>query len=132
MSKTTIIARTRADGTVVQVLEDGSEQPFPRTPMRPMTDVEVHAAAIADPDARPMSDAEWNAARKVPRTKTLRRALGMTQEEFATRFQIPLGTLRDWEQGKTEPDQSARAYLRAIAGDAVAVQRALQAGPHPN
>ena len=55
----------------------------------------------------------------------------MTQEEFATRFQIPLGTLRDWEQGKAEPDQWARAYLRAIAGDAVAVQRALHAGPQP-
>ena len=131
MSKTTIFARTRADGTVVQVLEDGKEQPFPHTPMRSMTDAEVHAAAMADPDARPMTDAEWNAARKVPRTKTLRRALGMTQEEFATRFQIPLGTLRDWEQGKAEPDQSARAYLKAIAGDAAAVQRALQAAPHP-
>jgi putative transcriptional regulator len=96
-----------------------------------MTDAEVHAAAMADPDARPMTDAEWDAAPKVPRTKTLRRALGLTQEEFATRFQIPLGTLRDWEQGKAEPDQSARAYLKAIAGDPVAVQRALQAAPHP-
>jgi putative transcriptional regulator len=131
MSKTTIIARTRADGTVVQVLEDGREQPFPHIPMRPMTDADVHAAAIADQDARPMTDAEWQAARKVPRAKTLRRALGLTQEEFATRFQIPLGTLRDWEQGKSEPDQSAQAYLRAIAGDAAAVQRALEAGPHP-
>src|SRR5476649_1736530 len=121
MSKTTIIARTRADGTVVQVLGDGREQPFPNTSMRPMTDAEVHAAAMADPDARPMTDEEWKAARKVPRAKTLRRALGLTQEEFATRFQIPLGTLRDWEQGKAEPDQPARAYLRAIAGDADAV-----------
>ena len=96
-----------------------------------MTDEQVHAAALKDPDARPMTDAEWNAAPKVPRTKIIRRALGLTQEEFATRFQIPLGTLRDWEQGKAEPDQSARAYLRAIAGDAAAVQRALQSGPHP-
>jgi len=99
--------------------------------LREMTDEEVHTAAMADPDARPMTDAEWNAARKVPRTKTLRRALGLTQEEFAARYQIPLGTLRDWEQGKTEPDQSARAYLRAIAGDPAAVQRALQAVPSP-
>jgi uncharacterized DUF497 family protein/DNA-binding MarR family transcriptional regulator/DNA-binding transcriptional regulator YiaG len=96
-----------------------------------MTDEEVHAAAIKDTDARPMTDAEWDAAPKVPRTKTLRRALGLTQEEFSARFQIPLGTLRDWEQGKTEPDQSARAYLRAIAGDAAAVQRALEAVPKP-
>ena len=96
-----------------------------------MTDKQVHAAAMHDPDARPMTDAEWDAAPKVPRAKTLRRALGLTQEEFSARFQIPLGTLRDWEQGKVEPDQSARAYLRAIAGDPEAVQRALQAGPRP-
>jgi putative transcriptional regulator len=61
----------------------------------------------------------------VPRAKTLRRALGLTQEEFAARFHIPLGTLRDWEQGRSEPDQTARAYLRAIAGDPEGVQRAL-------
>jgi putative transcriptional regulator len=130
MSKTTIIAQTRADGTVVEVLEDGREQPFPNTSMRPMTDAEVHAAAMADPDARPMTDEGWTVARMVPRAKTLRRALGLTQEEFATRFQIPLGTLRDWEQGKAEPDQAARAYLKVIAVDAAAVQRALQVIPH--
>jgi putative transcriptional regulator len=129
MSKTTIFARTRADGTVVEVLEDGTERPFAGTAMRPMTDAEISAAAAADPDARPMTDAEWQAARKVPRAKTLRRALGLTQEEFAARFQIPISTLRDWEQGRVEPDQAAQAYLRAIAGDAAAVQHALGAGP---
>jgi len=95
-----------------------------------MTDAEVHAASMKDPDARPMTDAEWQAARKVPRAKTLRRALGLTQEEFAARFQIPLGTLRDWEQGRAEPDQPARAYLKVIAADAQAVQRALAATHH--
>ena len=70
--------------------------------------------------------------RRVPRTKTLRRALGLTQEGFAARFQIPLGTLRDWEQGRAEPDHTARAYLRAIVGDASAVAHALKAGPEPH
>jgi len=37
----------------------------------------------------------------------------------------PIGTLRDWEQGRVEPDQAAQAYLKAIAGDAAAVQRAI-------
>jgi putative transcriptional regulator len=37
------------------------------------------------------------------------RALGLTQQEFSVRFLIPLGTLRDWEQGAAEPDQAARA-----------------------
>ena len=127
MSKTNTIARIRSDGTAVEVMPDGSERRIPKTPLRPMTEAEVHAAAMSDPDTRPMTEAEWQAARKVPRTKTLRRALALTQEEFAARFQIPIGTLRDWEQGKCERDQSTQAYLRAIAGDAAAVQRALEA-----
>jgi DNA-binding transcriptional regulator YiaG len=49
-----------------------------------------------------------------PRVKVIRRALGLSQEEFAARFQFPLGTLRDWEQGRKEPDTAARAYLRVI------------------
>jgi putative transcriptional regulator len=129
MNKTTTTAKIRADGTVVELLEDGSERPFPKSPMRPMTEAEIEAAAAADPDARPMTPEEWAKARRVPRVKTLRRALGLTQEEFATRYHIPLGTLRDWEQGRTEPDQPARAYLKAIAGNPEGVSRALAAGP---
>ncbi|MGH6843082.1 MAG: helix-turn-helix domain-containing protein [Methylocella sp.] len=99
--------------------------------MRPMAKVEIEAAAAADPDARPMTAEELRKARRVPRIKTLRRALGLTQEEFAGRYHIPLGTLRDWEQGRTKPDQPARAYLKAIAGDPEAVRRALAVTPDP-
>ena len=31
------------------------------------------------------------------------------------RYRVPLGSLRDWEQGRCEPDQPARAYLAVIA-----------------
>jgi putative transcriptional regulator len=126
---TTITARIRADGKVVEVLPDGSERPFPETPLLPMTDEEVSAAAAADPDARPFTAEELAAAPRVPRTKTLRRALGLTQEEFAARYRIPLGTLRDWEQGRSQPDQPARAYLSVIAHDPEAVRRALERKP---
>jgi len=125
MSKTDIIARMRPDGTVVEVLADGSERPFPATSMRPMTQEEIEAAANADPDARPFTPEELARARRVPRVKTLRRALGLTQEEFAVRYRIPLGTLRDWEQGRSEPDQPARAYLHVIAHDPEGVRKAL-------
>jgi putative transcriptional regulator len=132
MSKTTTTAKIRPDGTVVEVLEDGKERPFPDTPMRPTTAAEIEAAAAADRDARPMTSDELRTARRVPRVKTLRRALGLTQEAFAARYHIPLGTLRDWEQGRSEPDQPAHAYLKAIAGDPEAVQRALRsATPEP-
>lgn len=94
-----------------------------------MTEDEVAVAAAADPDARPMTPEELRSARRVPRVKTLRRALGLTQEEFSARYHIPLGTLRDWEQGRSEPDQPAKAYLKAIAGDPAAVLRALESGP---
>jgi putative transcriptional regulator len=66
---------------------------------------------------------------KQPGANTMRRVLGLTREEFATRYQIPLGTLRDWEQGRTEPDQPARAYLCVIASDPEAVWRALDRQP---
>jgi putative transcriptional regulator len=92
-----------------------------------MTEEQRHTAALADPDAQPLSDADMDRMRPTPRLKIIRRALGLTQEEFAGRFQIPLGTLRDWEQGTKKPDQAARAYLRAIAGDPAGVQRALHA-----
>ena len=54
-----------------------------------------------------------------------RNPVDLLAEEFAARFQIPLGTLRDWEQGAAEPDQAARAYLKVIARDPEAVSRAL-------
>ena len=119
----------RPDGTVVEVLKDGSERPLPKTSMRPMTEAEIAAAAAGDPDARPMTPEELQSARRVPRVRTSRRALGLTQEDFSARFYIPLGTLRDWEQGRTEPDQPARAYLKVIARDPEGVRRALQCGP---
>ena len=117
MSKTTITAKIRPDGNVVEVFADGSERPLPGKPMRPMTPEEVEKAALRVPDARPMTSEEISTARRVPRIKTLRRALGLTQEEFAVRYRIPLGTLRDWEQGRTQPDQPTRAYLTVIAHD---------------
>ena len=46
---------------------------------------------------------------RTPQAKIIRRALELTQEEFAARYHIPLGTLRDWEQGRAAPDQPTRA-----------------------
>jgi len=114
-------------------MPDGSTQPLRGKTdwdrLRAKTDEEVMTAALADPDARPMTDEEFARAPRTPRAKIIRRALRLTQEEFSARFHIPLGTLRDWEQGKAAPDRSAQAYLQAIAGDAEAVRRALEAAP---
>jgi putative transcriptional regulator len=74
-----------------------------------------------------MTPAQLRTVRRVPRAKTLRRALALTQEEFATRYHIPLGAWRDWEQGRCAPDQPARAYLTVIAHDPEGAKRALAA-----
>jgi putative transcriptional regulator len=127
----TTVAKLLSDGTIVLVLPDGSTKPLEDQTdwarLRAMTAEEAMAAAVSDPDAQPMTPAQ-RTARRVPRARTLRRALALTQEEFAARY-LPLGTLRDWEQGRCEPDQPARAYLAAIAHDPESVKRALS-GQH--
>src|SRR5882672_3900741 len=93
-----------------------------------MTDAQRHQAALSDPDARPLTEEDFRRMKRTPRAKIIRRALGLSQEDFAARYHIPVGTLRDWEQGRAEPDQAARAYLTVIARDPEAVRKALLAG----
>lgn len=57
----------------------------------------------------------------------IRRGLKMSQNEFARRFGIPPGTLRDWEQGRRKPEGPARAYLMVIERNPDAVRKALTA-----
>ncbi|WP_199341253.1 MULTISPECIES: helix-turn-helix domain-containing protein [Nostocales] len=130
MNEMIITARMHKDGTVVEVLAEGSERPFPKLPVRHMTEQEIHAAALDDPDAQPLTDADLARMKRVSRIKIIRRALRLTQEEFAARYHIPLGTLRDWEQGRSEPDQTAQAYLKVIAANPEAIYQALQCTPH--
>jgi putative transcriptional regulator len=94
MSKPNIIvAKRQNDETVGQVLPDGSTKPLEdRTDwarLRSMTDAQTEAAALSDPDAQPMTLDQLRSARRVPRIKTLRRALALTQEEFSARYHIP-------------------------------------------
>jgi putative transcriptional regulator len=98
----------------------------------PMTPEEVENAALADSDALPLTDSDLKRMKRTPSAKIIRRALELTQEEFAVRFHIPLGTLRDWEQGRSEPDQPTRAYLTLIAHDPHRVSLLLNAAPRDN
>lgn len=97
-----------------------------RRGLRPMRPSAFERAALADPDARPLAPADLKRMKRTPQIKVIRRALGLTQEEFAARYRIPLGTLRDWEQGRAAPDQPTQAYLTVIARSPEGVQRALE------
>lgn len=46
--------------------------------------------------------------------RTTRTGLGLSQSEFASRFRVPIGTLRDWEQARTTAPDFAIAYVRVI------------------
>lgn len=47
--------------------------------------------------------------------KAIREQLGMSQSQFCQTYGIPLNTLQNWEQRRSNPDRTASAYLWAIA-----------------
>ena len=57
----------------------------------------------------------------------IRKKMRLTREEFAMRFGLQLGTVRDWEQHKRKPDGAARVLLTVIDKEPEAVTRALAA-----
>lgn len=54
--------------------------------------------------------------------KAIREATAMTQASFAEAFRLKLGTLRDWEQGRRQPDAGSVVLLSMIRADASAVR----------
>ena len=90
-----------------------------------MTDEEAMAAALSDPDAQPLTPEQLARMQRVSRVRVLRQRLGMTQVEFAEAFHLPITTLRDWEQHRSNPDAPARALLLAIERDPELMRRLL-------
>ncbi|MFZ6765191.1 helix-turn-helix domain-containing protein [Pseudoroseomonas sp. WGS1072] len=87
-----------------------------------MTDEDIARQIADDPDVAPDTSGMSETQVLGAQVRAVRRRLGLTQPEFAARYRIPVGTVRDWEQGRARPDQPARAYLHAISRtpDAVA------------
>lgn len=84
--------RLKADGRIVELL-DGREIPLA-------------------PDTPPSPSREASAA---PIVRDLRLRSKLTQAEFAARLDVPIETIRNWEQGKRSPRGPARALLAVIA-----------------
>jgi hypothetical protein len=78
-----------------------------------MTDEEVVAAALSDPDAQPLTPKQLARIRRVSRVKVLRRRLGMTRAEFAEAFSCPS---RHCEIGAA-PQHARCASSRAVVGN---------------
>ncbi len=126
---TTTVRVRKSDGTVFEVMPDGTERLVTPLAPRDMTDDEVIAAALADPDAQPMTPEQSARLRPVAKSKRIRWTLGISREEFAARFHIPLDLVIAWERYQAEPDAVAIAYLHVIAADPEAAERALAVAP---
>ncbi len=92
--------------------------------MDAQTDEDIARNVATDPDAAPILTGGETAAAIA---RAVRKRLGLSQAEFAARFHVPVGTLRDWEQNRRQPDAPALAYLRVIAREPDMVARALAA-----
>jgi len=115
-------------GTTRVTVKPGERHPGGNTDwarLNAMTDEEVVAAALSDPDALPLTPEQLARMRRVSRVKVLRQRLGMTQVQFAESFHLPITTLRDWEQSRSMPDAPARALLLAIERDPDVMRRLL-------
>lgn len=103
------------------------------------SDDEIAAAVGADPDqAQVWTEAAMERARLDEATRDLhgelrlRRRLGISQIEFANRYRLALGSLRNWEQGCSAPDRAAKVLLAAIAADPEGVAAAATHAGNPS
>lgn len=91
-------------------------------------DFEGLKAGLEDAIAFMRGDASRGVVHHAVDIKALRTKVGKSQSQFAKAFQIPVGTVRDWEQGRRNPDAPARALLKIISADPAMVERLLANG----
>jgi len=94
--------RLKADGRLVEILEDGTERPLPPAPA---------ASQVAAPSIVPAAPDERDLASYA---RQIRANVKLTQAEFARRIGVPIETVRNWEQGKRAPRGPARALLKVL------------------
>ncbi len=76
-----------------------------------------HIVLPADPNDPEDFDVTAEAMDRGQRARLIRMTrtgLGLSQAEFAARFHVPVGTLRDWEQARATAPDFAIAYVRVI------------------
>ena len=81
----------------------------------------LEALAIAEGEASPALAFSPPA----PDVAAIRKRLGLSQDRFAKKFGLSPATVRDWEQGRRQPDAPARNFLRVIDYAPETVERAL-------
>ena len=88
------------------------------------TEDEIRQHAIEDGEDPDAPLAEFDLVIPI---HAVRRKLGMSQADFARTLHIPIGTIRNWEQDRVQPDPAARALLTILYRQPKAALKALQA-----
>ena len=92
-----------------------------------LTEDEIHAAALSDPDAQPSTPEQLARARRVVDVRLIREKFGLTQEQFAHRFGLRLEMVRGWEDRTLAPDPAAVTLLRVIWAEPEMVRKVVAA-----
>lgn len=71
-------------------------------------------AGLEDAVAFAQGDASRGRIAKPIDVRAIRIATNKTQKEFAEAYGLPVGTVRDWEQNRRQPDAPARVLLSLI------------------
>jgi putative transcriptional regulator len=101
-----------------------AEARIDRAKVKATTEKDIRRHMIEDGED---PDAEPTRGELVLTAKTIREQLAMTQLQFARALHVPIGTVRNWEQGRVLPDPAARSLLNIIAREPKAALRALRA-----
>jgi putative transcriptional regulator len=80
-----------------------------------MSDDEITAAAMSDPDSPPSTPKQLARMRRVSPARLISHKLALTLEAFSAAYDIPVATLRAWERHELEPSAVELAYLNAIS-----------------
>lgn len=100
-----------ADGSIVEVLQDGSTKPI--LPRIDWSDVDATSESdIACHEREDLAEAMRDAA---DWAREVRRRMGLSQAEFSRRIGVPVAKVRDWESGRQVPAGPERTLLRLIA-----------------
>ncbi len=94
-----------------------------------MTDAEIEAAALSDPDNPPLTEDELARMAAGAPIQRIRRRTGLSQAQFAAQYRINLSRLRDLEHGRTRADSALLAYLAVIEREPDVVKRVLAEVP---
>ncbi|WP_037088330.1 helix-turn-helix domain-containing protein [Cereibacter sphaeroides] len=87
----------------------------------------VLPADPSDPEDFDVTAEAMDRGQRARLIRKVRSGLGLSQADFAERFRVPVGTLRDWEQARATAPDFAVAYVRVIQAAPELVMKTLAA-----